>query len=154
MICSKIVNFDRKEASLTSKWSRILPTVQWCYQNLSNFTIQQCTTSPKTWYRHTYIHRHTHIHRDFKRLIERGCPRLKWKQLQYRNFATPGSILDSQLSWKSGKFQLARWNHRVAKLCGEPHPPTRPPNHPPTALLEFVNKEWLINVFRLSFACL
>ena len=25
--------------------------------------------------------------------------------------ATLGSILDSQLSWKSGKFQLARWSH-------------------------------------------
>ena len=24
-----------------------------------------------------------------------------------------GSILDSQLSWESGKYQLARWSHRV-----------------------------------------
>ena len=27
--------------------------------------------------------------------------------------ATLGSILDSQLSWESGKLQLARWSHRV-----------------------------------------
>ena len=27
--------------------------------------------------------------------------------------ATLGSILDSQLSWKSGKFQLAIWSHEV-----------------------------------------
>ena len=27
--------------------------------------------------------------------------------------ATLGSILDSQLSWESGKFQLARWSHEV-----------------------------------------
>ena len=32
-------------------------------------------------------------------------------------FATLGSILDSQLSWESGKFQLARWSHKVAILC-------------------------------------
>ena len=30
--------------------------------------------------------------------------------------ATLGSILDSQLSWESGKFQLARWSHRVVLL--------------------------------------
>ena len=30
--------------------------------------------------------------------------------------ATLGSILDSQLSWESGKFQLARWSHEVALL--------------------------------------
>ena len=35
MICSKIVNFDRTEAGLTSKF-------QWCYQNC---TVQQRTTS-------------------------------------------------------------------------------------------------------------
>ena len=28
--------------------------------------------------------------------------------------ATLGSILDSQLSWESCKFQLARWSHEVA----------------------------------------
>ena len=28
MICSKIVNFDRTDACLTPKWSRILPAVQ------------------------------------------------------------------------------------------------------------------------------
>ena len=30
--------------------------------------------------------------------------------------ATLGSILDSQLSWESGKFQLARWSHEVVLL--------------------------------------
>ena len=30
--------------------------------------------------------------------------------------ASLGSILDSQLSWESGKFQLARWSHTVALL--------------------------------------
>ena len=33
------------------------------------------------------------------------------------------SILDSQLYWKSGKFQLARWSHKVAILCSWNHPP-------------------------------
>ena len=35
--------------------------------------------------------------------------------------ATLGSILDSQLSWESGKVQLARWSHEVYGT----HPPTR-----------------------------
>ena len=30
--------------------------------------------------------------------------------------ATLGSILDFQLCWKSGKFQLVRWSHNVALL--------------------------------------
>ena len=33
-----------------------------------------------------------------------------WRMLV---IATLGSILDSQLSWESGKFQLARWSHKV-----------------------------------------
>ena len=41
--------------------------------------------------------------------------------------ATLGSTLDAQLSWKSSKFQLARWSLREAGLCREPHPPTHPP---------------------------
>ena len=28
-------------------------------------------------------------------------------------FATLGSVLDSKQSWKSGKFQLVRWSHRL-----------------------------------------
>ena len=45
--------------------------------------------------------------------------------------ATLGSILDSQLDWKSFKFQLARWSLREAELRREPHPPT---THPPPNL--------------------
>ena len=44
MISSKIVNFDRTEAGLTSKWDRISPAVQWCYQIQSNCIVQRCTT--------------------------------------------------------------------------------------------------------------
>ena len=43
-----------------------------------------------------------------------------------RDFATLGSILDFQLSWKSGKFQLARWGHRVVLLLSGTG---RPPDH-------------------------
>ena len=43
--CSKMVNFNRTEAGLTSKWGRISPAVQWCYQNQSNCILQRCTTS-------------------------------------------------------------------------------------------------------------
>ena len=46
-----------------------------------------------------------------------------------------GSILDSQLCWKSGKFQLARWSHEVDIFPVRNHPPshpaTQPPSHPP-----------------------
>ena len=39
--------------------------------------------------------------------------------------ATLGSILDSQLSWESGKFQLARWSHEVVLFSERTtHPPT------------------------------
>ena len=42
---SKIVNFDLTEAGLTSKWGKISPAVQWCYQNQSNYTVQRCASS-------------------------------------------------------------------------------------------------------------
>ena len=34
-----------------------------------------------------------------------------------KNLFTLGSVLDSQLSWETGKFQLARWSLRVALLA-------------------------------------
>ena len=33
----------------------------------------------------------------------------------------------TQLSWKSGKFQLARWSHNVALFWGNHPPPIQPP---------------------------
>ena len=45
MVFSKIVNFDRIEAGLTSKWGRISPADQWCYQNQFNCTVRRRTTS-------------------------------------------------------------------------------------------------------------
>ena len=51
--------------------------------------------------------------------------------------ATLVSILNSHLSWESGKFQLARWSHSVALLSWN-HPPTnQPPTHSPSAYLFF-----------------
>ena len=38
-----------------------------------------------------------------------------------------GSILDSQQSWKSGKFQLARWSHKVAIFSVRVPPPSHQP---------------------------
>ena len=44
--------------------------------------------------------------------------------------ATLGFILDSQLSWESGKFQLARWSHEVVIFSDRTgHPATQPPDH-------------------------
>ena len=51
----------------------------------------------------------------------------KYFLLSDLHVATLGSILDSQLSWESGKFQLARWSHRVALFSGLDQPP---PTHP------------------------
>ena len=45
MVYYKIVNFDHTEVGLTSKGCRISPAVKWCYQNLSNCTVRQRTTS-------------------------------------------------------------------------------------------------------------
>ena len=53
--------------------------------------------------------------------------------LSWFYIATLGSILDSQSSWESGKFQLARWSHEVA-LFPVRIPPTHPPTHPPPML--------------------
>ena len=49
-------------------------------------------------------------------------------QKLFRNpfFATLSSILDFQLSWKSGKFQLARWSYEVGLF---PEETTHPPDH-------------------------
>ena len=44
--------------------------------------------------------------------------------------ATLGSILDSQLIWESGKFQLARWSHNVALFSWDHPPPSHPPPTP------------------------
>ena len=42
-----------------------------------------------------------------------------------------GSILDSQLNWESGKFQLARWSQEVGLFPERTnHPPTHPHIHP------------------------
>ena len=40
-------------------------------------------------------------------------------------FATLGSILDSQLSWVSSNFQIARWSHRVPSWSTLDHLPTQ-----------------------------
>ena len=44
------------------------------------------------------------------------------------------SILDSQLIWEYGKFQLARWSNNVA-LFSWNHPRTQPTTQPPAAHL-------------------
>ena len=63
-----------------------------------------------------------------------AAPKLRWASPQNLwLIATLGSILDFQLCWKSGKFQLARWSHNVALLSWN-HPPT---HHPPAAHLFF-----------------
>ena len=53
------------------------------------------------------------------------CQYQKYLSCYWINFATLGSILDSQLSWESGKFQLARWSHNMALLSWN-HLPTHP----------------------------
>ena len=42
MICSKIVNFYRTEAGLTSKWGRISPGVCRCHQKQSIYVLRPC----------------------------------------------------------------------------------------------------------------
>ena len=52
-----------------------------------------------------------------------------------------GSILDSQLSWESGKFQLARWSHEVVIF---PEGITHPPDH-----IDF--SCWIYSFLKLGF---
>ena len=59
----------------------------------------------------------------------------KYFLLSDLHVATLGFILDSQLSWESGKLQLARWSHRVVIFLvrtdptqPDPADPTRPPD--------------------------
>ena len=52
---------------------------------------------------------------------------IRRKDFQTQTFATLGYILDYQLIWESGKFQLARWSHNVALFSTQNHPSTHPP---------------------------
>ena len=59
------------------------------------------------------------------------------------DIATLGSIFDFQLSWESGKFQLAKWSHKVVIFSVRTVRPAtrRPPDHMDVRLarkLEFV----------------
>ena len=65
MAYSKIVNFDRPEAGLKSKWGRIWPAVQWCYQKQSNCTVRRHVTSLKNLL-------HTHTCGDTHRHVQNG----------------------------------------------------------------------------------
>ena len=75
--------------------------------------------------------------------------------------ATLGSILDSQLSWESGKFQLARWSHEVVLFperttqhkCCATDPPTHSPNHMDFLDRYFVRCPHPINECVIKFSC-
>ena len=57
-----------------------------------------------------------------------------------------GSILDSQLSWESGKFQLARWSHEVVIF---PERITHPSDH-----IDFCTLLWVWGVLGMFWGCL
>ena len=61
--------------------------------------------------------------------------------------ATLGSILDSQLSWESGKFQLARWSHEVVIFSDRTvRPSDRPPGHPTIWMFDWLQSWYLSGV--------
>ena len=71
----------------------------------------------------------------------------------YKYFiATLGSILDSQLSWESGKFQLARWSHEVVIFPER----TTHPDHMDFScwIYSTMSMKYLGNVWRVSEGCL
>ena len=78
-----------------------------------------------------------------------GC--LK-KQKKSVFIATLGSILDSQLSWESGKFQLARWSHEVVIFSVRTvRPAGRPPDgHPTIWMLDWLGSWNLLAVLFLE----
>ena len=72
--------------------------------------------------RNTHRHAHTTLRlrtqlREHSSLTSASFPRF---------LPHSGSILASQLSWESGKFQLARWSHEVVLFPDLDHPPTHP----------------------------
>ena len=56
-----MINLNHTEAGLTSKWSRILPAVQWFYQNQSNFNIGRRMTSDYAPRNLSPRDRHSHV---------------------------------------------------------------------------------------------
>ena len=60
--------------------------------------------------------------------------------------ATLGTILDSQLSWESCKFQLARWSHKVVIFPERTTHPTA--THPPYGFFS-----WIYCVLSLGCHC-
>ena len=78
-------------------------------------------------------------------------PRFWWGSTKkHCSFATLGSILDYQLSWESGKFQLARWSHKGAWFSkGTKHPPTtlQPTTHPPPTGSIDKSNNWIYILF-------
>ena len=44
-------------------------------------------------------------------------PETSWSFYECQILSHSGSILNSQVKWKYGKFQLARWRHNVALFC-------------------------------------
>ena len=69
---------------------------------------------------------------SFKTLVRKNKSFRMALSLIWWPIATLGSILDSQLSWESSKFPLARWSHEVVLYPERTgHPPSHPATHRP-----------------------
>ena len=68
--CSKMVSFNRTEAGLTSKFGRILPAVQECYQNQSNCIMRQCISLAMSLRNWLHRDKHTGTQSQTKRIMD------------------------------------------------------------------------------------
>ena len=68
---------------------------------------------------------------------------VEWQLNSYSNIATLSYILDSRLSWKSGKFHLERWSHEIVKF---PERTSHSPNNHMNSLFEYTLL-WFLCVF-------
>ena len=68
---SRIVNFCRTEAGLTSKWGRISPAVYWWHQNQSSYVVRSHTVSLDVAekladHAHTHTQTHAQTHTQYQ----------------------------------------------------------------------------------------
>ena len=136
MICSKIVNFDRTEAGLTSKCGRTLSTVQLCYIRTSlsaPYTdIQHRATSPKNY---TETDRQRQGHRqEHNGLYSDAALTNKKKETKLNSISeeTFYFCLSLSYSWYF-EFALSLTDEISALLASNIIPYTRP-CHPHTVL--------------------
>ena len=96
-------------------------------------------------FRTIYCHNQVDYHADYHnhRLTPYHYCVINLNLLGGNLIATLGSILDFQLSWKSGKFQLARWSHKGVLFFVENWLAC----HPTSSMFQILNSQLAVSLF-------